>query len=1401
MIEATCSACGTLNRVSEASVPVGAKFFTCADCKARIAVPQPPSVAPASGPTGQAKPPPRPLSPAKTSNVIDLADLPAPKRASALGPIPPPPLATRPGLPAKPPVRSGLAAALDRRSQIAGGGEPDGSAGGAESRAPRGIDTELPAPKATRAGPTPAPLELDELLATPGAASDDADLLAPKRTAARPHDVGRDASHARRDDGANEVSDLLAPKAGRDITDLPAPKGGRDVTDLPAPKRGAKQEIVDLPAPRDPAKAPPRAEPVRKGPMIADVPTPRAADAPQRSSAELPVPKGFFDDLPQPALHGDAELPAPKGFFDDLPQPALHRDAELPAPKGFFDDLPQPALHKGAELPAPKGFFDDLPQPALHKGAELPAPKGFFDDLSQVESHASSSEPEVPAPKGFFDDIPGLPHTAKPEAPAPKGYFDNIPGLPHTARPELPAPKGYFDDVPGLPVNKGDDLAPRGFFDDLQDPAAVPEPPVAPRPQPPAIPGRGDSAQDLGPELELAMPRAASSFDDLDLSGPTAPPIRFERRGAGPPVEAPAGRDTGLSLDLEGSPPSAPAAKPKLPPPVKAKPVVDPATAAKARIRRQRIALVALLVVVVLGGGGFLMYRRHVAAVEREASIAEQLAIARSSYAATDPPHWQRAAAAARRVLALEDKHPEALGIAAESLLVSALMDGTAAATKIGQARATLDTAASAGTATPQIARARALAAIAANQPDGALAQLQPMVDRAPGDATLALYLGWAQAARGQAQAAIKSYDRAAADPAVKIAALYGRGSAKLALADLDGAHADFAAVLELSADHIAAQVGLAAAQPPAAAQQEADLLAILARKDIATADPRAVVQAWTLAGHAALRAGRGDVAHERFRKGLAINPHDAGAMIGLAEAELRDGNAGAAAELIAKVLAASTDNVAAHLVQSEIEIKQNKLAVATKRLAALAGHALTPLEQARMHLTTGKILELQGKDDEAIGAYAAGAKAARDLDLTPLMAAVGKLSAMTAAAVQAKDSARAEELRARSDQLLGELAAQAEQDPRLALILGMAYLQESNPAKAESWLRRAAAARPSDAEARFQLGRALLRGGKHADALEALNDALGLDPARADIGAELARTFEALGRDADAGALYTKLLAGAEPSLELRARAGRFFARTGAIDGARAQGEKILEAEPRNAAGLYLKGEGLLAAGKPGEAKQTLMRAIEIERDPQYLDALGRAAEALAQSGDREAQDLALRSYVAAAEAAPTMFHPLLGQGRLYVARHEAAKAVTPLLAAARLAPRDAEVMFLIGAAYQELEQSSTALQWLEQSMKAAPTAEAAWRIAQLYRDANQGQRAAAAVTSATRLAAQAESRTGKPVPWLTDALYLQGRIHLDLHNNAAAREAWTQYVARNPPASAQLTEVKQLLGTTLRR
>jgi tetratricopeptide (TPR) repeat protein len=416
------------------------------------------------------------------------------------------------------------------------------------------------------------------------------------------------------------------------------------------------------------------------------------------------------------------------------------------------------------------------------------------------------------------------------------------------------------------------------------------------------------------------------------------------------------------------------------------------------------------------------------------------------------------------------------------------------------------------------------------------------------------------------------------------------------------------------------------------------------------------------------------------------------------------------------------------------------------------------------------------------------------------MVAAVGKLTALTRTALAEHDTARADALRKRTDELLGNFAGQAERDPQLALTLGISYLQAGNADKAEPWLRRAVESLPQDAEARFQLGRALLVLDRPQEALEALRTALTLGPARVDITAELAHSYEALQRDPDAAALYGKLLAGPDPGLELRARAGRFYARTGAIDKAAAQGEKILAADPRDPAGHYLRGEGLLAAGKLVDARQQFQRAVDADRDPQYLDGLGRAAEASGQGGDRDAQELALRIYAEAAEAAPNMVNPLVGQGRIYLLRHEAIKAVPHLSAAVRLDPHNATTLFLLGAAYQDSQRPAEARGWLDESVKITASAEAYWRIAQLERDANHGPAALLALTGAIRLAGESE-KSGKPVPWLTDALYVQGRVNLDLRNEAAARAAWQLYVARNPPPSPQLTEVKQQLATSLSR
>ncbi len=1337
---------------------------------------QPPTRGAAPG-GSVSRPPPRPLLdlPAPRSRGIGelppsaiggLGDLPAPKRT---GPIEPP-AAVGDLLPPPEPAASSLA----------------------ELAVPRGIG-DLPAPRPGIAD-VPAPRQRPPNLPAhrPSGAPDMSGL---KHAAA-------DALAAR----SAVAPDLPAPKAGG-VPDLPAPKAG-GVPDLPAPKAGG---MPDLPAPK--AGGMPDL-PAPKAGGVSDLPAPRLADGPDLSgqgAPDLPAPRSGLADLPAPRPGGGSDLPAPKpGDPPDLPTP---RDAaglpaprpgapDLPAPKGFFDDLPQPAA--GAfgptALPAPKGFFDDLPGPA-GRAAEPAAPGR--DDHPQPAERAVASK-ELPAPKGFFEDLPGRPSARKPapaEAPAPKGFFDDLPDRSTAGGPEPGAP-GFFDDLPQptRPPGGSEAMAEvplQNVFDDLPQ-RLTPSRPVA-IVDPPA----------LGPGEDRPS-RSSSRFDATAVQRPRPTPPR------GAPAAEPSTTVTTRatptarkSAPIAAEPrPAEGRTEPRPPTPVPApkRPRSAPPDHAAARTRRTRMIRIGAIVAVALAAltaGGLFMYRRHAQEQARLASIEEHLTAARRAFEETDPKRWERAAAAARTVLALQPNHPAAVGLAAEALLADSIAYGINAAAKAQEARALLANAASAGVSGAEIARAQALAAGTSKHPDSSA--LEKLSEAAPRDHALVLYLGWSQAARGDAAAAAVSFTRVLGTEPLRVLALQGRAQAKLAQADLSGARDDFRTILQGDENHIAARVGLAAARPAAQApQQEAELLAILARKDLAAGDPRAVLQAWVLAAEAARRAGKIEPARERYRKAQLLAPQDLSVIAGMAEIEILDGKLDAAAELAEKVLARDPDHVRAQLAAAEVAIRHKRVEDATTRLDLLRARKepLATLERARLGLLSGKLLEAQGKDAAAVDAYVAAARLAGDLDLTPALTAVAKLGALAEAATEARDTGRAAVLRARADQIIAGLPGNAEEDPQLARAIGLTFLQSNDAGRAESWLRRAVDAQPRDAAARYQLAKALARLGHTDDAIAELERADQLEERRPEIGIELARMYELAGRADAAAGVFAKLLAVKDPPLEVLASAGRFYVRRGELAKAGALGEQIESADPTHPAGLYLRAEAALDAGKIDEAAKLFRAAVDGDRDPQYLDGQGRAAEAQAeQTGDLKFHDVALRAYIAATGSAPAMLNPLIGQGRIYVARRDASKAIPPLLAAAKIAPNHPAVARLIGLAYKELSERRVAAEWLARAYRLEPSAETAWNLGQLHNELNSPREAIAALTNATRLGLEQEKKDGAKVAWLTEALYRLGRIHMDRGNERAAKAAWEKYVARGPKAGAQLEEVRRELATTLQR
>ncbi len=1376
MIEATCGACGTVNRFAEGDVPIGTKFLPCASCKSRVNLPGRATMPGAQPiPKIPATPPPRPppipvpLPQGAKPAVIDLADLPAPKRAS--------PLAGNE--PSKPAPRSALSevgkAAVELDDLI-----PQADLPAPKTKLDKGaVRGPLPGGKAPSTGPVPTVKPITGSM--PTVAEPVADLPAPKSRLA---DLPRPAAEPQK-----ALADLPAPRPKAGVPDLPAPRPKAGVPDLPAPTspRTPATARTQTPIPRAPDLPAPRglADLPKPRSGVADLPAPRA-----KPPSNPPVARAEPDDLLTPR----AELPQPKGFFDDLPQPAGPGKPELPAPKGFFDDLPQPAGPGKPELPAPKGFFDDLPQPANPNKPDLPAPKGFFEDLPQ---RANPNKPDLPAPKGFFEDLPQRANPNKPDLPAPKGFFEDLPQRAHPSKqPTRPPPP-----LEGQPLEEnlaeldldlgGTDPPPRGM--------------VPSRPPPIAARAYDEPAElDLGDSAPPPTPSQPEPYRDLELSPPSDPAgIRISApkpKPAAPPVAPVAAKPAELTLETEelrGGKAAYAENKAERRRLEKAAPAPRPQSSGLARK-----LLFVVLGLAAAGGGGFYLYQRHEAAEQRAQQIDSELGKARAALSATDPQHWQRAGTAAGVVIGLDAKNAEALGIAAEAALAGALDSGINGTAKIAQGKKLIADALAAGVTGPALDRAQALAAITSNQPDRALQKLVPLATKQPKSPFLQLYVGWAQLAKGDAAEAIKAFDlAAAASPPLKAEALYDRGRAKLVLADFAGARTDFAAVLEIAKDHVGAQVGLAATLPPSQSQQrESDLLAILARKDIASADPRVVLEAWTLAADVARLGGRLDVARERYRKALALSALHVPALTGLALVEVRDGKLEAANGLLDKALAQAKDDPDAQLVKGEVEIREGKLgnvAAVIKNLAARTP-PLPPLQLAHLDLVKGKLLEAQGDDEAAIEAYTDGANAAGDLDLSPTMAAVEKLGALAKKADDNKDPKKAEAYRTRADQLLSALADRAQDDPQLAMTLGVAYLAAGDATKAEALLRRATEMRANDVEAKLELAKALGKLGRSDDAIEQLRGALAIDGNRSDVALELARAFEAAGHDGDAIDAYSKLLAAKDVDVQVRVHAGRFFAKQREIAKAAVQAEPILAADPSNAAGHYLRAEGLLAGGKLDDARKEAAEAVDADPDPQYLDAQGRIAEAsAAATGDGKYVDLALRAYARTVETDPKQLNAQQGLGRLYVQRKEFDKAVPPLLAASHLDEKNTEVMYELGVAYQAVQQKPTAILWLAAAVKSGDhRAEIQWRLAELYFDVNRLRECLQAYTEATRLGTEEEKQGGKKLDWLTDAWYRLGDLQQS-SNEAGTRHAWEMYVGRNPEPGVRLNAAKYWLKT----
>jgi tetratricopeptide (TPR) repeat protein len=1435
MIQLTCGACGEVQAFAEADIPPGSKTVVCQSCKSRIPVPN----KNASTVLGLGGSGPTPSSPSIAIPSAALPDLPAPRRPSPLAGAdlpapklakptlndvsPPPPLAgpktltsipdhlkvsmssladaksTHNDLAPPPPNKSTVAdlpaPKLDSSNPASqsrpGFGAPppaSQSRSGFGSTRLDGSAQDLPAPKRAASGAVPAipvpaapPPPTPPPLPVPPTTSSQPDLLAPKRkpepmTASRPPPANA-AVKATTTGLPPTRHPAMAPLAPAPPSAKPPPIPGKpgggdiDLDDLLAPAATAKG-LPDLPSPKRGG-----------GPAIPDLPQPKAG----AGLLDLPQPKSAAgSDMLQPVARGKTDLPAPKGFFEDLPQPGQKKGAtDLPAPKGFFEDLPQPSSGPKAgatELPAPKGFFEDLPTRAKNQSG-LPQP-----------AHGQSGLP-APAQQGLAPAQQGLAVAA-----TARGHAPSVP----------PSADDLFNDLTPPPTTSDsldlDDLDLGGGAGTLQGRAKAGS--AAP---PPAGSGASISgmkpatvpppANGSGPVPMLDLGDGGAGFANVDLPSTPAPGggVSFKpaKPGSGPGGSgghaafhgAPATAE--LTLDVED-------VKPKRAkrPSTKKQKAAERAEPAK---KRSPVMMLVLLAVAGAGAGGFYWYRGYSAKQDRAAEAAAHLATARQELVAG---RWGRAEAAGRQAIDGGEKSADAYGIAAQGALAGALDEGTNVERRIKGGSMLVNQALEAAATSPELQKAQGLKSITDGKAKIALDRLGKVPAN---DANGQLYLGWAKHLAADYAGAIEAFDRSAkALPKRDLPAIYGRARAKLASGDRAGAKADFALVLERSKNHVGAQVGLAAAAitPAEIAAREKDLLALLALKEIDAADQRAVAEAWTLAGDDASRASRTDAARERYRKALQKDPLMIPALRGLAEIELREGKLDPATDVVTKALKIAPDDVDINLVAAELSLRAQNFADAEGKVNGLLERKppiTDPAQKAKLFLVAAKVHEAQGRYEDALAACDDAIATAGPDDLAVPLAAATLLGR-----IADKTPDKADQLRERADKMLDPLAERAKKDPGVAVQLGIGYLAAGGPGKAETWLRQAIAARPTDIDAHFQLAESLSRQAKRDEALAILRKAYDLDPARTDVGLQLARRYEEAGRLEDAGAMYDGLLAGKDVTIDIRGRAGRYFARINKIDKARAQADEILAADPRNAAGLFLRGMGLMADDKFEEAKRRFKEAVELDPDPQYHWALGWSLERMYHK-DKEPRfrDEAIEAYTEATSKEPDNINALLGLGRMQIERRDSTggeKALVPLMQANKIRPNDADTENLIGIASHFARKYDDAIAWQERSLSKKRRMSAFLNVGTLYYDSDRFRQAAVHLNDAI-IEAEKEIKAGGSAPdWLTDAYYKLGVSHENLGNGQAKCRAWRHYIDRSPKDQVKADKIKQVLLTQCR-
>jgi tetratricopeptide (TPR) repeat protein len=882
----------------------------------------------------------------------------------------------------------------------------------------------------------------------------------------------------------------------------------------------------------------------------------------------------------------------------------------------------------------------------------------------------------------------------------------------------------------------------------------------------PAPAATGPVGAGLLPDLGLVtppagMPAAGISGWSLTLTPPPVAPESAARPEPetyrAPPLPSPAGAPARPPAAGTGGPSPLPSGMPRLEPPRRRGETLVAAVDAP---RRNKIPLIGAGAGLVIAAGVLaLVLGRGRGDQDPSAALAPFVAdLQRDHY-----PTYQKAADA---IMASEAaaKSPGKRARAAELLLLASLGHGVEKS-KINRANELLTDVTPAGTEPgPQVARARALLAVArshgseaesllgaqAGEPDGVLIKsLRRLRERRP----------------AEAMAGLRSFVGSAPDR------LLGQYLLARALEDTqkrDEARQIYGKVLAANPKHAGALVGVARLTASTPAERHAAALALVKQIDGA-ASPSELGEAQTLLGEALLALGQTAPALDVLNSAALSTPSDPAAWAGLTEAMLAEGRAADAVARLRSVDPIVLTTPQGRLAMGAALVSSGQIAEGTAQIEAAA----TQLPGNPRAVTWQAVAaESKRPSDDATAVRRFREALAIDPRFLPA-------SLRLAALLQRQgkpDQALA---------LIKEAETAGAPKEALSVAWGQALIEAKNPSEAEVVLRKAVERSPALVAARTALASALEASGKSADAEAELSRAIVDLPKASGLRERLAGLYAKHGKKEDALATLDKQRTVGPLSTALRVQIAKLALDLRQPERAIKELQSVVVEDPATPEALFTLGRAREANGDSSGALAEYKRALAFETSSDLHLAYGRV---LAQGGR---DDEALSEFGAAGEIASAR----LERARIRLRRNETQEALKEAEAAARLAPQEGRAFFLAGLCLDLMGRADDAATAWKHALESTPDlAEAHYRLGRYEMD--KGRQASAL--------AHFRSAAAKPlnkVAWEADLFFQLGFAEAAGGSRGGAITALRHYLDLSATDAPARPEAERQLARLTRR